>query len=147
MLLCRPLWKGVCALIIVGQAGGGAAAQDSAHLVPPALSVSSRSGLSPEACNGSAAANVTVCGPSISSAAISQQAHAQFVTVAATTGMTSTGSSAANLCAPWGGTVTAINLRVVSSSGGVLAAQAGASEPPSYKTYILWPMSLTFVIP
>jgi hypothetical protein len=124
-----------------------AGAQDSAHWSAPTLSASASSGLSPEACNGSAVSNVTVCGPVVYSAGISAQSHAQFVTVAATTGMTSTGSSAGNLCSPWGGTVTAITLEAVSSSGAVLSNQAGASEPPSYRTYVLWPMSLTFVVP
>jgi hypothetical protein len=126
---------------------GLAGAQDSAHWAAPALSASASTGLSPEACNGSATANVTVCGPVVSSAGISAQSHAQFVTVAATTGMTSTGSSAGNLCAPWGGTVTAITLQAVSSSGAVLSTQAGASEPLNYRTYVLWSMSLTFVVP
>jgi hypothetical protein len=61
--------------------------------------------------------------------------------------MNTTGSSAGNLCSPWGGTVTAITLQAVSSTGSVLSTQAGASEPPDYKTFILWPMSLTFGIP
>ena len=126
---------------------GSASAQDSAHWAAPMLGASASTGLSPETCSGSATSNVTVCGPAVYSAGISAQSHAQFVTVAATTGMTSTGSSAANLCSPWGGTVTAITLEAVSSGGAVLSTQAGASEPPSYKTYVLWSMSLTFVVP
>jgi len=146
MLFSRLVTTSVAALIVISDTGV-AMAQDSAHVTPPVLSVSSKAGLSPEACNGSAAANVTVCGPAVSSAGIAAQSHSQFVIVAATTGMTSTGSSAGNLCAPWGGTVTAITLRAVSSTGAVLSTQVGASEPPSYKTYVLWSMSLPFVIP
>jgi hypothetical protein len=52
-----------------------------------------------------------------------------------------------NLCAPWGGTVTAITLQASISTGAVISTQAGASDPPSYKTYVLWPMSLNFVLP
>jgi hypothetical protein len=121
-------------------------ATDSTQWTPPALA-NQMSSFSPEACNGTPTTNVTICGPSVSSAAVIAQSHAQFVTVQATVGMTSTGSSASNLCSPWGGTVAPITLQVVISGGGVLSVQAGASEPPSYPVFLIWPMSLPFLIP
>jgi hypothetical protein len=116
---------------------------------PPAWGWGSNgfTGGGPEACNGAPTTVLTVCGPFTSSATITAQSHAQSVTVWATAGMTNTGSSAGNLCSPWGGTVNAITLQATVSSGAVIASQAGASEPPDYKTYVLWPLSLQFVLP
>ena len=101
----------------------------------------------PEACNGTPTSKLTVCGPFTGSAAIGQQSHAQSVTVWATAGMNNTGSSAGNLCAPWGGTVNAIVLQATISSGAVIASQVGASEPPNYKTLVLWTLPLHFELP
>lgn len=133
------------ALLMMGMSGYCADSRTS----PPGWNWGSQAftGGGPEACNGSPATAVTVCGPYTGSATITAQSHPQMVTVVATVGMSSTGSTAANLCAPWGGTVTAITLQATISSGAVMSTQAGASEPPNYKTYVLWPMSLPFMLP
>ncbi len=116
---------------------------------PPGWSWASQAftGGGPEACNGVATSVPTVCGPYIYAAGINAQPHAQLVAVTATAGMTYTGSSTGNLCEPWEGTVNAIILQASVSSGAVISTQAGASEPPNYKTFVLWPMSLNFVLP
>jgi hypothetical protein len=143
-IICRAWLLGVG---LLGMAASGYATDSRTS--PPAWNwgTSGFTGGGPEACNGAPASVVTVCGPYTSSAAINAQSHAQSVTVWATAGMSSTGSSALNLCAPWGGTVTAITLQATVSSGAVISTQAGASEPPSYKTYVLWPLSLQFDLP
>jgi hypothetical protein len=116
---------------------------------PPGWSWGSNgfTGGGPEACNGAPTTVLTVCGPFTTSATIVALSHAQSVTVWATVGMSSTGSSAPNLCSPWGGTVNAITLQATVSSGAVISSQASASEPPNYKTYVLWPLSLQFELP
>jgi hypothetical protein len=138
-------WLIGAALLMMGMAGYATDSRTS----PPGWNWGSQAftGGGPEACNGSPTSVPTVCGPYIYSAAINAQTHAQMVMVVATVGMTSAGSYADNLCAPWGGTVDAITLEAGISSGAVISTQAGASEPPSYKTYVLWPMSLNFVLP
>lgn len=132
-------------LLMIGMSGYGADSRTS----PPGWSWGSQAfaGGGPEACNGSPTTAVTVCGPYTGSVVIASQSHPQMVTVFATVGMSSTGSTAANLCAPWGGTVTAMTLQATISSGAVFSTQASASEPPNYKTYVLWPMSLPFMLP
>lgn len=135
-------WTG----LMIGSLGGSAGAVDSTQWTPPSL-VNQMSSASPETCTGAAATSVTVCGPYTGSATIAAQSHAQSVNLWATVGMTSSGSSATGLCAPWGGTVTAITLQAALSSGAVLSTQSGASEPPSYKTYVVWPMALPFIVP
>jgi hypothetical protein len=146
MIMNIRAWLIGVGLLMIGVAGYAGDSRTS----PPGWNWGSQAfaGGGPEACNGSPAAILTVCGPYISSAGIAATlSHAQMVTVVATAGMSSTGSTAGNLCSPWGGTVTAITLRASISSGAVISTQASASEPPNYKTYILWPMSLNFVLP
>lgn len=145
MIMNIRAWLIGAGLLMIGVAGYAGDSRTS----PPGWNWGSQAfaGGGPEACNGSPAAVLTVCGPYINSAGIAQQPHAQHVTVVATVGMSSTGSTAGNLCSPWGGTVTAITLQATISSGAVISTQASASEPPNYKTYVLWPMSLPFVLP
>ena len=132
-------------LLMMGAGGYTADSRTS----PPGWNWGSQAfaGGGPEMCNGAPASVLTVCGPYIGSAGIAAQSHAQEVLVWATAGMSSTGSSAGNLCSPWGGTVTAITLQASVSSGAVISMQAGASEPPNYKTYVLWPLSFHFALP
>ena len=139
-------WKVSCLLsALLMLLVGATASADSASWSPPPLT--SQASGQPEACNGSLTSVLTVCGPYVYQAAINAQGYAQVVTVSATAGMTNTGSGAGNLCSPWGGTVNAMTLQANISSGAVISTQAGASEPPSYKTYVLYPMSLNFVLP
>ncbi len=138
-------WLTAVGLLMIGATGHATDSRTS----PPGWSWGSQAfaGGGPEACNGSPASVLTVCGPYTGSASIASKSNAQMVTIAATVGMSSTGSTAGNLCSPWGGTVTAITLQATISSGAVMSTQASASEPPNYKTYVLWPMSLNFVLP
>ncbi len=138
-------WVTGAGLLMMGMAGYATDSRTS----PPGWNWGSQAftGGGPEACNGAPTSVLTVCGPYINSAGINAQSHAQSVTVVATAGMTNTGSTAGNLCSPWGGTVNAITLQARISSGAVVSEQAGASEPPDYKTYVLWPMSFHFVLP
>jgi hypothetical protein len=148
---CRPAitiiraWLTGVGLLMIGIA---AYATDS-RTSPPGWNWGSQAftGGGPEACDGVPTSVPTVCGPYIYAAGIKAKSHSQMVTVVATAGMSNTGSSAGNLCEPWGGTVNAIILQANISSGAVISTQAGASEPPNYKTYVLWPMSLNFVLP
>ena len=138
-------WLTGVGLLMIGIGGYATDSRTS----PPSWGWGSRvfAGGGPEACDGSPTSVPTVCGPYIYSAGIGVQSHAQLVTVVATAGMNYTGSGVGNLCEPWQGTANAIVLQADISSGAVISTQAGASEPPSYKTFVLWPMSLNFVLP
>jgi hypothetical protein len=105
----------------------------------------------PEDCGGNQASSPIMCSPDPDSnfSWVPAQSHPQLVTVAATVGMYHTGgANGTNLCdgTNWPGDTNAVTLQA-SSGGVVLASQSGAGEPPNYRTFVLWPMSITFVVP